>query len=244
MACQVRYISCWGVAMEMSWQLYLNGLLFLWEPPRHQLPLCQLYGCWTPMPRVHCISPLVQPASLCRGGFLFLAITTLKRSVWRSWASESSLATRLARHVGTKDGLQGMTLWCLTSMAFMKSGSTSVTAKHWSQNSSSCYILVGSQLLLIAQRLWRPFQHFQLCNFEPKASPFEFYNMLAWLTDNTGLTPHKVYKSAPSCFSQFKCQIHFLGLIPFLLNYCLGISTHKDVEKGNARIQSPWCYSN
>ena len=173
MACWAQYISCWDVVMGRLWQLYLNSLLFLWEPPRDQLPLCQLYGCWTSMPRVHCISPPVQPTSLCWGGFLFLAITTnlylcdadssglriatLKRSVWRSWASKCSSATRLVRHVGTKDGLEGMTLWCLTSMAFMKSGSTSVTAKSQSQNLSSCYVLAGSQLLLIAWRLWWPF---------------------------------------------------------------------------------------
>lgn len=87
-------------------------------------------------------------------------------------------------------------------------------------------------------------KHFQLLNFESKASPFEFYNTLARLTDNTGLSPPKVYKSALSCFSQFKRQIHSIGSIPFILNYCSGISTYKDAEKGDARIRSPWHYSN
>jgi hypothetical protein len=34
---------------------------------------------------------------------------------------------------------------------------------------------------------------FQLLNFESKASPFEFHNTLARLTDNTGTSPHKVH---------------------------------------------------
>jgi CxC2 like cysteine cluster associated with KDZ transposases len=79
-------------------------------------------------------------------------------------------------------------------------------------------------------------KYFQLLNFESKASLFEFYNTLARLTDNTGLSPPKVYKSAPSHFSQFKHQIHSIGSIPFVLNYCLGILTNKDAEKGDARI--------
>ena len=87
-------------------------------------------------------------------------------------------------------------------------------------------------------------KHFQLLNFKSKASPFEFYNTLVQLTDNTGLSAPKVYKSAPSCFSQFKHWIYSLGSIPFLLNYCSGILTYKDAEKGNERIWSLWCYSN
>jgi CxC2 like cysteine cluster associated with KDZ transposases len=83
-------------------------------------------------------------------------------------------------------------------------------------------------------------KHFHLLNFKSKASLFEFYNTLAWLTDNTGLSTPKVYKSAPSHFSQFKCSVHTTGLVLFFLNYCSGILTYEDAEKGNERIRSPW----
>jgi len=38
-------------------------------------------------------------------------------------------------------------------------------------------------------------KNFQMLNFESKASPFEFYNTLARLTDNTRLSTPKVWKA-------------------------------------------------
>jgi len=87
-------------------------------------------------------------------------------------------------------------------------------------------------------------KHFQLLNFKSKASPFEFYNTLARLTDNTGLSTPKVYKSSPSCFGQFHCSICTTRLVLFFHNHCSGILTYEDAEKGDVRIQSPWRYSN
>jgi hypothetical protein len=47
-------------------------------------------------------------------------------------------------------------------------------------------------------------KHFQLLNFESKVSPFEFYNTLACLTDNTGLSIPKVRKPTPLLFHHIK----------------------------------------
>jgi len=171
-----------------------------------QLSLCWLYGCWTPMPRV-CwgvfpFSAIATSLYLHNANSSWLRIPTSERSIWRTWGSESSLSTRVVRYVGTEDGLQGMPLWCLVSMVFMKLGLTSVIVKNQSQICFGWFPASVDHLNTAAT--FSILKHFQLINFELKASPFEFYNTLAWLTDKTGLSTPKVYKSAPSCFGQFK----------------------------------------
>jgi hypothetical protein len=56
-------------------------------------------------------------------------------------------------------------------------------------------------------------KHFQLLNFESKASAFEFYNTLARLTDNTGLYKPKVCE-LNSPLSRVVTTLHRIDTVP------------------------------
>jgi hypothetical protein len=76
---------------------------------------------------------------------------------------------------------------------------------------------------------FRLLERFHLQSFEGKTSPFEFYNTLAWETDNTGIRRPKV-----CC----ECCCHFI-LERVILTADLSLGSLSLIHQGYAKMETP-----
>lgn len=96
-------------------------------------------------------------------------------------------------------------------------------------------------------------EHFQMLNFESKASVFEFYNTLSHLTDNTGLFKLRVCELLQSCGLNHHALTILRINIALFLSWFNNTGTWKcsnapckDMTLGvfwQLRLVNAWCYA-